>query len=306
MAVTSQFLAGHVIENALKRAGMLALQRWNLMESDLLHILHQSVLDVAKINFELHKEDFYETRTTLGSTNGKFSQGVFTYDASTQRLSLSGTLYPAANDFDVNKVVTFFDAASYPNKFYAGIIKAFINSSPPAYEIVPFFDIPSLQLIINITVGDWLPTGDVIYLTGENQILSPENLVLYDLANKDVIDIVDYVVFQRRLELDLWRNSDARWATYHKTVIRLAQGIKAPPIGTILISAYWIPHRAGDFNSPLFISDDLVPQVEERMVLKLMAIKTKQIVPEPSVVAAEIQEVPLADIRTKIERERVR
>ena len=73
-----------------------------------------------------------------------------------------------------------------------------------------------------------------------------------------------------------------------------------------MISAYWQPPMPGSFASYLAIPDARVGEVEQRLVAKLIAIRTKQPVQEPDNEAVEIQTSQLESPMDKEDIRKVR
>jgi hypothetical protein len=253
--------------------------------------LHEANLEVARAHFETDKESYYYTRPVLGSTNGKFvAGGSLAYNASTKRVDVTG-LSPTATSNDIGKIITFFDGATSPARFFAGVITAFPVAN--TYEVTLYHPAPSLSAVANVTVGDWLVAGDVIMLTGDNQVLSPENMSLFDITNDYEISLVSYKEFQTRRTLTGFNASSARWAKYSKTSIELTAGSLAPALGTLRISAYWVPPKSGDFTSPIYCPDDRVSEVEDRLLNRLLSFKYKQPAQVMPVQQAELSTIQL-------------
>jgi hypothetical protein len=303
--VKSNVMAGTVIERALKRAQMLDIGEYKIHSSELLTLLHEGVLEVARKHFEMDKENYYEPRPMLMESNGKFAATGTTYTASTKRLAADMT--PIATSADIGKVVTFFDAAQTPNKFFAGMITDVDTAaSPTEYEVTLFFPSPDLVNIVNVTVGAWANGGLIIPITGENQIFSAENMVLFDISNSNTVEFVDYNEFEFRMSLSQYREGDSMWARYRRSAIDIAVGTGLTVIGTMRLSAYFQPPKAGDFDSLVSIDDVRLGEVEERMVQRLLSIKSGTPLPALDTTQAELAMIPLQDKDTKQQIEAVR
>lgn len=295
---------GTIIISCLRKAQMLAHGKYSLSETDLLNILSNNIRRVAIRDFENSKEQFYEARPVASRTNGKFGEGPGSYASLTNILSIDMT--PAGSIADVGKVITFFDTTTTPRRCFPGTIVAFTAGNPGQYQIVPIFNTPDLASIADVTVLDWL-IGDAnsIRILPPNEILSPENIVVFDVSNKKVIDIVDYAEFERRKKMDIYLNGKTWWGRYRKTAIDLASGSNAPPLGTVTISAYWVPFRSVSYGGYPCISETLVPSVEDLMVQELLSIKTGQPLPS-SDVERKFQERQFEDRETREDQEKVR
>ena len=263
---------GESIERVLKSLDMEAVGRYGLTEQNLLDTYHQAVLAEARATFDQNKEDYYSTRISLMLNDGKFSSAGGTYTRSTKRLAL--TMDPVADANDIGRLIYFFNAATTPKQLLMGVITNYYAGSPTQYEILPFYDVPDLASVVNVTVGP-TPTP-TIALVGENRIFAPENLVIYDLLNRRPIETVSYGEFELRKSLAEYRESDSHWARYRRTAIDIANGTSAPPLGTVNLSAYFEPVIAPGYDSHPSISDKLIPGVESRFGLMLLAMKSGQ------------------------------
>jgi hypothetical protein len=305
--IQSTIKCGSIIENALMRSGMLSISGYGLSKTDLLNFVHESTIDIARKHFEMEKENYYGSRPCIQIQNGKFSTGSgASYDGTTSRLTYTGvTMSFAPTKNDVGKVITFFNA-SQPNQFFAGIISAFIDSIPPKHEIALFTPVPSIANVTAITIGNWLLSGDVIMLNGDNQVFSPENLSVYDMSNRIPIEMVSLEAFDYMKSMAKYQNSSHRWGRYKRTAIEFAAGDNANPVGSLMISAYWEPLRPRDYDSPVYASDVRLTEIENRLIIKLLSIKNKTFVNEQDFTPVEVQTEQLDDKATKEAENRVR
>lgn len=298
----SNRVAGASIESALKRAGMLDVQNYALNESDLVNYLNDCVLEIARKYFEFDKESYYDSRTVLGTTTGKFTQpasGTITYSSTTKRLTASASTTWASTD--AGKAITFFDNTS--GRFFAGIIASLVSAD--VLEIVPFFHVPDLTSVVNVTIGDWLLSGNTIRLYGENQLMSPENLVVFDATNGTPIDVVDMKEFNLRKTMVDYTDGSEVWAWFKKSSIDIASGTEAPVLGTLSVSGYWIPPKSSAFDSPIYCPDQRLSEVEDLLVLKLLSVKTHQPIPT-STTQVELQSQSVKDKESREDVQAVR
>lgn len=209
------------------------------------------------------------------------------YDATLSRITV--TMTPAGSTRDIGKVITFFEGP-VDGVAYAGKVINFLTT-PDRYEVALFITPPSsLAWIKNIQVIDWLPTGNVIRLIGVNEIMSPENIELFDVTNNAVIDMVPYEEFNRRLKMLLYTTGSRWWARFRNNTVELSSGSTAPALGTCRISAYWVPLPSTDLDSAIYINDKRVPATEERLISKLLSVKMEQPIPQAPVNEKEQQE----------------
>jgi hypothetical protein len=201
---------------------------------------------------------------------------------------------PSISEKDINKVITFFDKDNN-TKFVAGVITAYISGTPKMHEITPFNPVGSITNVSNITIGDWLVSGDVITLTQGNNIFSPENISLYDTVNKTFIEMVSYKEFDYRKSMAKYQDGSTRYCRYKRTSIEFAAGSSAPTLGTLRLSGYWEPKRPGGLNSPVYASDTRLAEIEDRLCVKLTGIKLKSFVPQADTTTVEVQTAQLRD-----------
>jgi len=304
--IQSTVKCGVIIENALMRSDMEAISGYGISEANLFNLFHESTVDIAKKHFETDKENYYESRPIIQIQNGKFSTGSgASYDVSTSRLTLSITMSIAPTKNDEGKIITFFNAAQV-SQFFAGIITAFIDGAPAQYEIALFNPLPSVANVTAITVGSWLLTGSTITFNGNNQIFSPENLSVYDTTNRLGIEMVSLEKFDYMKSMARYQQSSHRWGRYKRSSVEFAAGDNAPPLGPVVVSAYWQPQRPGDFNSPVYASDLRLTEIENRLIVKLLSIKNRSFVPEQDFTAVEIQTKQLEDAQSREAEARVR
>lgn len=88
--IISDFRMGEVAENALKRSQMLAHHRFGLSIKDVMSLVDESLVAIAKRHFVTDKEGYYEPRAVLATTNGKFSSGDLQHDGTGFISSLTG------------------------------------------------------------------------------------------------------------------------------------------------------------------------------------------------------------------------
>jgi len=302
--VKSQTQAGVVIFNALARADMIDIGSYGLTFTDLLHWLHVSVVNVARRHFQVEKENYYDTRPTIGKTNGKFGTGgLGTYTQATKRVVI--TMSPVANAGDIGKLITFFDAGSIPPSFHAGIITDYIGNSPTEYEVTLFLPVPNLAQIQNVTVGDWLMNGVTLHLLGENQIFSPENMKLRDITNNILIPVEEFNDYELMATQTDFIDGDKCYARYRKSVIDIFVPTAALSPGTLMLSAYYLPTRAAEFETLLSIDETRLPEVEEEFLRRMMSLKMKQ----PSLsdtTGEELQVTALDDDKAKMDKSKGR
>lgn len=303
--VKSQTQAGVVIFNALARADMVDIGTYGLTFTDLLHWLHVSVVNVARRHFAVEKENYYDTRPTIGRTNGKFGTGgLSTYTQATKRLSI--TMDPVANDADIGKLVTFFDGGSSPASFHAGIITDFISGSPTQYEVTLFLPVPDLAQVQNVTVGDWLMNGVTLHLLGENQVFSPENMKLRDITNNILIPVTEFNDYEFMTTQDAFdADGDKCYARYRKNIIDVFVPTGALSPGTLMLSAYYLPTKASDFEIELSVDETRVPEVEEDFLRRMLSLKMKQPSMQDTTVE-ELQTTALDDPKAKDDKSKGR
>ena len=267
--VKSTTVAGTVAERALNRTGMLAIAKYGISMDNVLKLTNLSVREVAAKYFETEKEAYYDSRIILGKNNGKFCASGASWSQNTKALAV--TMNPLATSSDIGKAITFFDGNSTPNQFFSGIISGF--ASPSTYYVNLFYQVTDLSNVVNVTVGYWLLDGTSIQLNDENQIFVPDKMALYDSLNNSTLDIVDYHEFEYRKTLNEYSNGGTAWCRYRKNMIDVFVGAAYPPLGTLVLSAYFEPDSAGDFDAQLSISEIHIGEVEDTLVNRLMAIK---------------------------------
>lgn len=298
--IKSSTRAGVMIINALKRADMLGVNKYGLSVQELLNLHDDTVRESFAANFEKDKFDYYETRPVQAIVNGKFG-ATGSYDSALQQLTV--TMTPTGSTKDIGKVVTFFDSSMTTPPGYAGLINDFI--APNIYAITLFYPIPNIPAVINVTVIDWLVTGSVIRLIPPNEIATSEHLEIVDIFNNEVIDIVSYDEFNRRATKLIYSSSTKHWARYKSNAIEFAAGSQAPALGTIRISAYWVPPRSTNFGSSVYAPDKRLGEIEERLVLKLLSRKLGRPMPETAVRQEEMESTVLTPKYSRQEREKV-
>jgi len=300
--IQSSQMMGHMIRSALTRTGMLAIGKYALSIPQLLRLLDDTVRENAVRNFQTDKENYYDSRPILATVNGKFA-ATGNFDSATNLLSFTMTIGGASLN-DIGKIVTFFDNTP-PFYMYAGVIANFFDGAPQKYLLSLLYPIPTIASAINITIGDWLPKGNVIRLIQPNEILSPEHLILFDLTNSEVVDIVFYDEFDRRSSKLLYKTSTKKWARYQAGLIEIASGSAAPTLGTVRVSANWMPPRSAQLDFPIYAPEKRLGQIEDEFIKKLMSIKVGQPVAESSVQAAELTTLPIQSEETRIQKEKV-
>lgn len=231
---------------------------------------------------------------------------IASYDASTGRITYPDGMNPLPNANDIGKVITFFNGDLNPIQVAVGVINAFVLGTHRYHELEMMFPVNDIASATNITICEWLVTNNVIILTDGNVIMIPENIALYDVTNKQKIEMTSYQEFDYRKTLNDYTTSDARWARYRKSVIDIHSGDDASPLGTLRISAYFEPRKPGDFDSPLSVPDSRVPEVEERFVALLLSIREKTLIPKRDLSVFELQTARVADADTKEDQSEVR
>lgn len=300
--VRASFKAGQVIENALKRAQMLALSRFGLSVKNVLHMLDESIVAVAQAHFQTDKEMFYASKPVQGTTNGKYG-ATGSYDSVTRTLTV--TMTPTLSANDIGKVVTFFDSSTTPKRAFAAVIEDIADGST-GYIINPYYPIPNIASALYISVLDWLLVGDVLNLTDNNQIFSPENLSLYDLSSGYTINLVSYQEFDRRKGQLMYSDGKSRWARYTGATIDFAAGSSADPLGTLMVGAYWIPPKLTSLGQSVPISDKRVPEVEDELVRRLLSIRASQPLQTIASLQGELAQAGLRDENTRGDEGKVR
>ena len=263
--------SGVLIESALKKMGMLAISRYGLTIRDILAMLYRAELDVIRAHWEQDKDGYYETRIGQDTTNFKRCASGASYDETTGELTATMIPTPASIN-DIGKMITFFDAATGVG--IMGTISGFIAGSPTKYVVVLNVPVPDLPSVESITVADTILGGDLLKLNDGNEIWAPEKLEIYDLTNDEVVLVVDNEDFNRRRELNTWKDGSTRWARYMKSAIEFSAGSEAPPIGTLKLSAYWLPPRTKSSNDTLYCSDIRLGEVERALMMALFELKT--------------------------------
>jgi hypothetical protein len=142
------------------------------------------------------------------------------------------------------------------------------------YTITTFFPIPTLSNVIHVTVIDTLLNSDLLRLTGDNEIWTEDDIEIWDMVNDESISIIPPDEFRARREKDTWRTGSTRWARYMKNNIEFDAGTGAAAIGTIRVSAYWVPPRSKSLNDFVYASDTRLAEIERALMTSLFEMKT--------------------------------
>lgn len=288
--VQSNSRVGDVLKRGLLKAKMMNIAAYGLTATDLMQILYGCVLEVARIHFDTDKEDWYDVRYPIGSTNAKRADEGGVYDSSTRRLTI--TMSPIAAAEDVGKGISFFDLGT--GNGFSATISGFV--APNIYEIALWFNVPSMDNVGHVTVLDWYSNrhGNMV-LTEHNQLFSPENLVIFDVSNSKAIDVVTPDEFERRKSQPDYSSSDQRWAMCRKSAIEFAAGTGAPVMGMLQVTGFFLPPTISYFESFIPLSDVRIGELEQRFLLGLLEIKHGQPIEKPGVMQAEMGTYQLKD-----------